>query len=168
MGAGVSSLAAARHMPAPVMEPRHFLVTGYANVTRSHFAAESYRPVTGTVSRVAFGVGGTGQEAILLPLFPEVFPRNAENVGRALHVAIGRVQGEANVFALRFIEREPPRQLAGVRGRPGAGPAVDLTERRQVRSEEHTSELQSPMYLVCRLLLEKKNKKHTQRDEENK
>src|SRR5437879_8243960 len=28
------------------------------------------------------------------------------------------------------------------------------------RSEEHTSELQSPMYLVCRLLLEKKNKLH--------
>src|SRR5436189_1965240 len=27
---------------------------------------------------------------------------------------------------------------------------------REVRSEEHTSELQSPMYLVCRLLLEKK------------
>src|SRR5437763_7190468 len=33
-------------------------------------------------------------------------------------------------------------------------------ERRAVaRSEEHTSELQSPMYLVCRLLLEKKKKK---------
>src|SRR5437879_7165848 len=29
----------------------------------------------------------------------------------------------------------------------------------KLRSEEHTSELQSPMYLVCRLLLEKK--KHT-------
>src|SRR5437879_7160326 len=29
------------------------------------------------------------------------------------------------------------------------------------RSEEHTSELQSPMYLVCRLLLEKKKKKTT-------
>src|SRR5437879_8688784 len=28
--------------------------------------------------------------------------------------------------------------------------------RRYARSEEHTSELQSPMYLVCRLLLEKK------------
>src|SRR5437763_8996778 len=27
-----------------------------------------------------------------------------------------------------------------------------------MRSEEHTSELQSPMYLVCRLLLEKKKK----------
>src|SRR5438876_3107140 len=29
-----------------------------------------------------------------------------------------------------------------------------------VRSEEHTSELQSPVHLVCRLLLEKKKKKH--------
>src|SRR5437762_6049188 len=29
------------------------------------------------------------------------------------------------------------------------------------RSEEHTSELQSPMYLVCRLLLEKKKKNNT-------
>src|SRR5437763_6746609 len=29
------------------------------------------------------------------------------------------------------------------------------------RSEEHTSELQSPMYLVCRLLLEKKNESTT-------
>src|SRR5437867_5377570 len=29
------------------------------------------------------------------------------------------------------------------------------------RSEEHTSELQSPYDLVCRLLLEKKNKKRT-------
>src|SRR5689334_23992084 len=28
------------------------------------------------------------------------------------------------------------------------------------RSEEHTSELQSQFHLVCRLLLEKKNKKH--------
>src|SRR5437762_7860115 len=30
-----------------------------------------------------------------------------------------------------------------------------LLEKRYGRSEEHTSELQSPMYLVCRLLLEK-------------
>src|SRR5438876_9224264 len=30
------------------------------------------------------------------------------------------------------------------------------TERDGLRSEEHTSELQSPVHLVCRLLLEKK------------
>src|SRR3712207_7326493 len=41
---------------------------------------------------------------------------------------------------------------------------ADVERRRhgedRVRSEEHTSELQSRQYLVCRLLLEKK-KKHT-------
>src|SRR5437879_6245406 len=34
-----------------------------------------------------------------------------------------------------------------------------ITLRVSNRSEEHTSELQSPMYLVCRLLLEKKKEK---------
>src|SRR2546425_8182267 len=40
----------------------------------------------------------------------------------------------------------------------GTAPDVGRTERiqRRVRSEEHTSELQSLAYLVCRLLLEKK------------
>src|SRR5436189_3820275 len=36
------------------------------------------------------------------------------------------------------------------------------------RSEEHTSELQSPMYLVCRLLLEKKKKKKQKKHKSNK
>src|SRR5258707_6835070 len=40
-----------------------------------------------------------------------------------------------------------PRWWTDLRGRP----------RRLLRSEEHTSELQSRQYLVCRLLLEKKN-----------
>src|SRR5258708_22815924 len=38
----------------------------------------------------------------------------------------------------------------------GRGESVDLGGRRIIRSEEHTSELQSPDHLVCRLLLEKK------------
>src|SRR3989441_1922953 len=59
------------------------------------------------------------------------------------------------------------------RGRIGAGelgvgdptvqaPRRHMTRRRRargLRSEEHTSELQSLAYLVCRLLLEKKKKK---------
>src|SRR5258708_29252059 len=36
------------------------------------------------------------------------------------------------------------------------------TVEKTVRSEEHTSELQSPDHLVCRLLLEKKKKQTTQ------
>src|SRR5947209_15741301 len=39
-------------------------------------------------------------------------------------------------------------------GKPGASAAQPLVAE---RSEEHTSELQSRQYLVCRLLLEKKN-----------
>src|SRR3712207_7012106 len=35
--------------------------------------------------------------------------------------------------------------------------APDSTNASSLRSEEHTSELQSRQYLVCRLLLEKKN-----------
>src|SRR3712207_8859387 len=46
-----------------------------------------------------------------------------------------------------FVEKqEPPRVLWSML------PAGDVTD----RSEEHTSELQSRQYLVCRLLLEKK------------
>src|SRR5437762_4557040 len=46
------------------------------------------------------------------------------------------------------------------------GWSVPLVKVRAFRSEEHTSELQSPMYLVCRLLLEKK-KLSTKRSQEH-
>src|SRR5256885_6960602 len=52
----------------------------------------------------------------------------------------------------------------------GAGGPVALhtvPEQEQVRSEEHTSELQSPCNLVCRLLLEKKNDSGVGLDVEN-
>src|SRR2546426_7812350 len=44
---------------------------------------------------------------------------------------------------------------------PRAIPVKDAMARSVLRSEEHTSELQSPCNLVCRLLLEKKNKKNS-------
>src|SRR5690348_18099342 len=53
----------------------------------------------------------------------------------------------------------------GINGPPGAVTTltaannVNPVKTYVVRSEEHTSELQSPVHLVCRLLLEKKNKK---------
>src|SRR5687767_15194915 len=58
-----------------------------------------------------------------------------------------------------------PSSLGGVR--PYAGAARRVRERKRARttwsgprSEEHTSELQSLAYLVCRLLLEKKKHKN--------
>src|SRR5438270_4389045 len=44
----------------------------------------------------------------------------------------------------------------------------DGAQVRQLRSEEHTSELQSQSNLVCRLLLEKKKKKKKKREERKK
>src|SRR5437762_9564776 len=67
--------------------------------------------------------------------------------------------------------RRPPRSTLFpyttlFRSAMGAARAACKNDRRErkrlwciCRSEEHTSELQSPMYLVCRLLLEKKKKK---------
>src|SRR5437762_4447259 len=61
------------------------------------------------------------------------------------------------LFRSRLCALEPePR-------RPGRDLRAPRRRRRRPRhpperSEEHTSELQSPMYLVCRLLLEKKKK----------
>src|SRR5207249_5209767 len=66
-----------------------------------------------------------------------------------------------------MVRRQRPRVTAGVEPQAVSGievlyPADDnrpifVGERTNVRSEEHTSELQSRFDLVCRLLLEKKN-----------
>src|SRR2546422_5912496 len=48
-----------------------------------------------------------------------------------------------------------------VRVEPVEHGAGGRARRDDVRSEEHTSELQSRLHLVCRLLLEKKKKKRT-------
>src|SRR5437764_8982485 len=56
--------------------------------------------------------------------------------------------------SLRRIRR---RRSPAAEGKGGRGRS---RRHRARRSEEHTSELQSPMYLVCRLLLEKKKQKY--------
>src|SRR5438445_2985848 len=59
-------------------------------------------------------------------------------------------------FEPRMLELAQGRLVAGV-GHGQAGPhREEIAGRGPLRSEEHTSELQSRQYLVCRLLLEKK------------
>src|SRR5258707_2659435 len=69
----------------------------------------------------------------------------------------------------RALRRDPGSGWTGQRG-GGAHPRLRPPRHRlgepRPRSEEHTSELQSRQYLVCRLLLEKKKKNgstHSQR-----
>src|SRR3989454_8107571 len=62
--------------------------------------------------------------------------------------------------AVRALPRAARPVLRRLRARPATG---RYPPSRAARSEEHTSELQSPCNLVCRLLLEKKKKKRTYR-----
>src|SRR3712207_7720001 len=62
---------------------------------------------------------------------------------------------------------EEPRTISSVSTACPDGPsrcslAPPVESRCQMRSEEHTSELQSRQYLVCRLLLEKKKNNYQQ------
>src|SRR5687767_15308274 len=58
-----------------------------------------------------------------------------------------------------FVATEPTPEVLVVRSTGGRNECAQaLTPVVPDRSEEHTSELQSLAYLVCRLLLEKKNK----------
>src|SRR3712207_8234384 len=80
-------------------------------------------------------------------LFPYTTLFRSNRLAREIHDTLA--QGLASIAlhletADLLLERDPAR----------------VTEARErVRSEEHTSELQSRQYLVCRLLLEKKNKR---------
>src|SRR2546426_3254674 len=75
-----------------------------------------------------------------LGLGAKIFIAATLSVAGVLGVTLGLTSLQAN----RTADESIRRALAGVR--------------RGVRSEEHTSELQSPCNLVCRLLLEKKKK----------
>src|SRR3712207_7226271 len=72
---------------------------------------------------------------------------------RSYHGASG-AEATTDRSGLRAARRAAPRE-AGDAGRRADGGC-----RGGARSEEHTSELQSRQYLVCRLLLEKKTTPH--------
>src|SRR2546425_7751488 len=59
------------------------------------------------------------------------------------------------LFRSRHVQARPPFREEGLNGMREVVVQAFFTEG---RSEEHTSELQSLAYLVCRLLLEKKKK----------
>src|SRR3712207_8822571 len=72
--------------------------------------------------------------------------RSRQSVGAFRELARGRVHDRPRPLRAQEQRREPAGRREG-----GGGAA---------RSEEHTSELQSRQYLVCRLLLEKKKIKN--------
>src|SRR3712207_6882507 len=63
----------------------------------------------------------------------------------------------SNAVTGRAAHRPSPRPAAAAAERDGRSPPARAHDGRVARSEEHTPELQSRHYLVCRLLLEKNN-----------
>src|SRR2546426_6809738 len=63
--------------------------------------------------------------------------------------------------SLRY--RQPLPELPEAKAQTPSHPSWPVPPWHSDRSEEHTSELQSPCNLVCRLLLEKKNEESTTR-----
>src|SRR2546426_8088194 len=99
--------------------------------------------------------------------FPFAERRNAV-VGRCLDAVVrrparaGARAGGPDLSRLVVGRRERRRRRRAVRPAHSPGPAQGTAF--MWRSEEHTSELQSPCNLVCRLLLEKKKKTKNKRD----
>src|SRR5437867_9967593 len=84
------------------------------------------------------------------------FFRVAHRVLRSLDGVVQIVFVDFQLRAIRRVLLENGKKLFGARGHKvnALADVLLLLD----RSEEHTSELQSPYDLVCRLLLEKKNK----------
>src|SRR5256885_13029899 len=81
--------------------------------------------------------------------------------GRIRQIAVAHVDPVKAELARELGQRYPPDP-----GAPTGVANVIRTGRAELRSEEHTSELQSPCNLVCRLLLEKKKERqHVTLDE---
>src|SRR6266446_8875061 len=71
--------------------------------------------------------------------------------------AFGYTTGSFQVLCHHFRRDSDPVFFTSTRPGPRSQPKSDAA--RDLRSEEHTSELQSPCNIVCRLLLEKKKRK---------
>src|SRR5258708_33107787 len=87
---------------------------------------------------VKWGLAAAGLPALTRALSSSALAQDAGSEGGKKGAVGGRADGE----------------LFPGNGLPGGG-QLEI----RLRSEEHTSELQSPDHLVCRLLLEKKKKK---------
>src|SRR5690625_3055109 len=80
--------------------------------------------------------------------------------GRTLEWAVSSPPPYYNFEQLPLVRGLDPLWIEKTEGKGKMAPGEPLVDVHMPRSEEHTSELQSRGHLVCRLLLEKKKKKH--------
>src|SRR5690348_17741848 len=101
--------------------------------------------LSGTMSAVTIPIGSSAATSVRIWEICTVFPCQC---------------GEWNsnpVAAMRYQRTRSPVFMVGIGPLPYMKTGDRVRWYLMARSEEHTSELQSPVHLVCRLLLEKKN-----------
>src|SRR5438445_5051920 len=95
------------------------------------------------------------------PPRPTLFPYTTLFRSHRLRVERTPIENDLEAHTVDALHRD----VLAAAGVAGVDEADDARVRELAkRSEEHTSELQSRQYLVCRLLLEKKNKKLKHRE----
>src|SRR5260363_380975 len=119
----------------------------------------------GQIVQLNFQNGEVGSGSAPITLAEAVRPSaSATSISSALLITCSLVifffsdPATTEIYTLSLHDALPISFEPNLDGHIGAelGLVGDRGQRRQQRSEEHTSELQSPDHLVCRLLLEKK------------
>src|SRR5205814_4929777 len=110
-------------------------------------------PVTDSQAALQRGSGSAAgianhADGVLVEIVVDILAALGIAFGRSLGLAVLILRRREELFLVLRLSLLTPEVAYG----------GDLIFRHQWRSEEHTSELQSLRHLVCRLLLEKKNK----------
>src|SRR2546429_7104645 len=103
-------------------------------------------------------VAVTGVQTCALPIYREASTVCTRWFATVTSIAATPVMSMTTTFA-RLVRI--PRSSCSVNCRARCGSITPMIGRINRRSEEHTSELQSRLHLVCRLLLEKKKPPRT-------
>src|SRR5256885_10650324 len=107
---------------------------------------------------VLAGLSAFGLAALAWASFKHPLPRLTYNPSDSVAVGWYRVDPLDRRTSSPLRPLQPPLHVGSIVLVPLPAETAALAAQRGYRSEEHTSELQSPCNLVCRLLLEKKKK----------
>src|ERR1017187_9264821 len=91
-----------------------------------------------------------------MPAIPIIMPQLGESIAEAAIISFLVQPGDRVEAGQDLIEVETNKATMTVTAPCGGSLKVFSAQLNESRSEEHTSELHTPMYLGCRLLLENK------------
>src|SRR5256885_7055372 len=148
-------MAATGSQSRPLATMAFFMPTANQDTTPSLLSCSASMTRAPNQTRVSHALfsDSTSSQSMVPVMISTNRPRKATTVGSSTKAGPNSICGTlAHSSSIR------PKVPSITRSLPDSGPmrAISLRAYSTARSEEHTSELQSPCNLVCRLLLEKK------------